>query len=315
MWKRKAEETVETATPQQREPEQGTPPTNETEPMAATTGDEEPEVATATASAEPQSVPESFVKLPDSEEHNVRVPLSIMAKVETADELAAVLGRIDELEAELAVIKKDFKGRIDERMDRASALASRIREGDLATVACEVWIDHAARVKRLVSLETGEILATCPLAPAELQREIFEQPASDGDPGLAADLWSVPDFTDWKADDVEAWYLNRLVDCGSMEELVELLKRHEPIIDGFSEDLKAAIRDLAGARIGELEAGLAYLAGDGSRAVAPDADGILSAEDSGPAPPDYDNRDQAEAARDRMLGATAKEAADATDAE
>lgn len=110
-------------------------------------------------------------------------PLSDDDKLKLGEEMAAAQERIDDLEDELADIRKDFKARIEAEQVRLSKAAKEFREGktEPQDVACDVFQDFdSGEIVYVTADEAAEIVFRRPMTADEKQPSLFDAPPATG---------------------------------------------------------------------------------------------------------------------------------------
>ena len=110
-------------------------------------------------------------------------PLSDDDKLQLGEEMAAAQERIDDLEDELADIRKDFKARIEAEQVRLSKAAKEFREGktEPQDVECDVFQDFdSGEIVYVTADEAAEIVFRRPMTADEKQPSLFDAPPATG---------------------------------------------------------------------------------------------------------------------------------------
>ncbi len=92
---------------------------------------------------------------------------------ETARELARTLAEISGIEGEIALLKLKFKADTETVMLKNEILRLSIDLGyELRDVSCGWWVNWDTHMKRLVRIDTGEVVLQRTLTPEEMQEDM-----------------------------------------------------------------------------------------------------------------------------------------------
>jgi len=113
----------------------------------------------------------------------VPVKLKQAEIAERARVLGQTLHRQRSHESELTAAKTDFKAKIDQCRDTIDKIAEVLRTGkDQREVRVEVRLDFKADKKRVVRVDTGEIISESKLPPEDRQTEIVQTKKKNSKP-------------------------------------------------------------------------------------------------------------------------------------
>lgn len=112
------------------------------------------------------------------------VRLSAAEVAQRADDMAVKLAAIGELEERRKNVAAEFKEQIDTLRTEVGLLARQVRErSEQRDVECDLLLDFEAGTAELVRRDTGEVLGSRPLSPAEKQGNLFHMSGRDAAAG------------------------------------------------------------------------------------------------------------------------------------
>ena len=107
------------------------------------------------------------------EEHKLAVPLTDKEVQAAGQELAKIHDEIRDLDDERKAVSKDYKARIDIRVNQADRLAQMVNTGkEYRDVNCQWQYDWARNVKTLYRMDSGEKVNTLAIQDHERQGDL-----------------------------------------------------------------------------------------------------------------------------------------------
>jgi len=144
-------------------------------------------------------------------------PLSDEDKLELGDKMAAAQAKIDQLECELASVRKSYKSRIEEHQEVLSKAAGEYRNGktEPQDVECDVFQDFdSGEIVYVTADDTAEEIMRRPMTTDEHRPTLFDGPPAGGK-GHSAPLGEDPRHSITAAPTPQTWG-HTCVDCGHM---------------------------------------------------------------------------------------------------
>ena len=145
-------------------------------------------------------------------------PLSDADKLELGNQMAAAQKEIDELEFELAKVRKSFKSRIEEQQEVLSKAAEEFRYGrtDSQDVECDVFQDFdSGEIVYVTADDVAEEVMRRPMTASERRPTLFDGPPSIGK-GHSAPLGEDPRHRIGTTEPTPQTWGHTCVDCAFM---------------------------------------------------------------------------------------------------
>ena len=145
-------------------------------------------------------------------------PLSDADKLDLGNQMAAAQKEIDELEFELARVRKSFKSRIEEQQDTLSKAAEEFRYGrtDSQDVECDVFQDFdSGEIVYVTADDAAEEVMRRPMTASERRPTLFDGPPSI-EKGHSAPLGEDPRHRVVTTQATPLTWGHTCVDCGHM---------------------------------------------------------------------------------------------------
>ncbi|WP_291442841.1 hypothetical protein [Desulfovibrio sp.] len=145
-------------------------------------------------------------------------PLSDEDKLELGSKMAAAQAKIDQLEDELASVRKSYKGRIEEHQETLSQAAEEFRYGktEPQDVECDVFQDFdSGEIVYVTADDAAEVIMRRPMTTDERRPTLFDGPPSIGK-GHSAPLGEDPRHRVVTTEATPQTWGHTCVDCAHM---------------------------------------------------------------------------------------------------
>ncbi len=145
-------------------------------------------------------------------------PLSDEDKLELGSKMAAAQAKIDQLEDELASVRKSYKGRIEEHQETLSKAAEEFRYGktEPQDVECDVFQDFdSGEIVYVTADDAAEVIMRRPMTTDERRPTLFDGPPSTGK-GHSAPLGEDPRHRVVTTEATPQTWGHTCVDCAHM---------------------------------------------------------------------------------------------------
>jgi hypothetical protein len=120
---------------------------------------------------EEEEIPERMVK---TTRESLKCYLTQEERNEITNQLTAALQEIDQLDQELAAVKKQFASDKESRQGIVKSCTQRLTNGyEMRPVDCEVVYDYQNHSVTMTRTDTGEIVRTRNMTADEIQRPLF----------------------------------------------------------------------------------------------------------------------------------------------